>query len=115
VGLESPSGGYMRGCFNHTLDLALARTINFAKFHLGEGRRIELRIDAFNALNLSRITGRNTTMQVTSTTDSTIQNLPFDSGGNLIASRSLPKNAGFGVVNGYQGARNIQAQLRFYF
>jgi hypothetical protein len=44
-------------------------------------------VDAFNALNLSRITGRNTTMQVTSTTDATIQNLPFDASGNLIASR----------------------------
>jgi hypothetical protein len=115
MGLESPSGGYMRGCFSHSLDLSLAREINLGKFHLGEGRRIELRLDAFNALNLSRINGRNTTMQVTSTTDSTIQNLPFDAGGNLIASRSLPKNAGFGVANGYQGARNLQAQLRFYF
>jgi hypothetical protein len=115
VGLDSPGGGYMRGCFNHSLDLALARTINLGKFHLGEGRRIELRVDAFNALNLSRITGRNTTMQVTSTTDATIQNLPFDASGNLIVSRSLPKNAGFGVANGYQGARNLQAQLRFYF
>jgi hypothetical protein len=105
----------MRGCFYHSLDLAIARTFNMANFHLGEGRRIELRIDAFNALNLSRITGRNTNMQVASTTDSTIMNLPFDASGNLITSRSLPKNAGFGVANGYQGARNLQAQLRFYF
>jgi hypothetical protein len=115
VGLESPGGGYLRGCFNHTLDLALARTFNFADFHLGEGRRIELRLDAFNALNLSRITGRYTIMQVPSTTDSTIQNLPFDASGNLISTRSLPKNAGFGVANAYQTPRNLQAQLRFYF
>jgi hypothetical protein len=44
-----------------------------------------------------------------------VDGLVFDASGNLITSRSLPKNAGFGVANGYQGARNLQAQLRFYF
>ena len=109
VGLESGMD-YLRGCFNQTLDLALARVIR-----LGEARRIEFRIDAFNVPNWADITGRNTTMNVTSPTDSTIKNLPFDADGNLIASRSQPKNAGFGVANGYQAARSIQAWLRFTF
>ena len=54
-------------------------------------------------------------MNVVSPADSTITNLPFDSSGNLIATRSQPKNAGFGVANAYQGARSLQAQIRFVF
>ena len=42
-------------------------------------------------------------------------NLPFDSSGNLVVSRSLPKNAGFGVANAYQAPRTLQAQIRFSF
>jgi hypothetical protein len=54
-------------------------------------------------------------MNVVSPTDSTFTNLPFDSNGNLIASRSQPKNAGFGVANGYQSPRSLQAWIRFVF
>lgn len=109
VGLESGSD-YLRGCFYQQFDLALQRDFRF-----GETRRLSFRIDAFNAFNQSHITGRNTTMTVASTTDFTIQNLPFDANGNLISSRSQPKDAGFGMVNGYQGPRTIQAWLRFTF
>jgi hypothetical protein len=109
VGLESGSD-YLRGCFNNTLDLALARDIR-----LGEGKRIQFRLDVFNAPNQARITGRNTTMAVTSPVDPTVTNLPFDASGNLIPSRSQPKNAGFGVANGYQGPRSLQGQIRFSF
>ncbi|HXG57336.1 MAG TPA: hypothetical protein VNJ03_18290 [Vicinamibacterales bacterium] len=45
----------------------------------------------------------------------TATNLPFDANGNLIASRSLPRGAGFGVANAYQNPRTIQAQIRFSF
>ena len=109
VGLES-SNDYLRGCFFQALDLSLSRAIR-----LGESRRVEFRLDAFNAANRAGITGRNTTMNVVSPTDSTFTNLPFDSNGNLIASRSQPKNAGFGVANGYQSPRSLQAWIRFVF
>jgi hypothetical protein len=85
------------------------------EFRLGEGRRLSFRLDAFNAFNQSHITGRNTTMTVASTTDPTIQNLPFDSSGNLIATRAKPNSSGFGEVTGYQGARTLQAWIRFTF
>lgn len=109
VGLESGMD-YLRGCFYQQFDLALQRD-----FRLGESRRLSFRLDAFNAFNQSHVTGRNTTMTVASTTDPTITNLPFDSGGNLISTRSQPRTAGFGMVNGYQSARTLQAWLRFTF
>jgi hypothetical protein len=52
---------------------------------------------------------------VASPTDPTPANLPFDAQGNLIESRSLPKNAGFGVANAYQAPRTMQFQIRFSF
>jgi len=73
----------LRGCFFQQFDLALQRDFRF-----GESRRLSFRLDAFNVFNQSHITGRNTTITVASTTDATIQNLPFDSAGNLIAARS---------------------------
>jgi len=111
VGLES-SAGYLRGCFQSVLDLSLARTIR-----LRGGRNIQLRVDAFNAPNSSIITGRNSTATFSSPTDpNTIQNLPFDSTtGLLLASRSLPRGAGFGVANAYQAPRTIQIQVRFSY
>jgi opacity protein-like surface antigen len=109
VGLESGSD-YLRGCFQQQFDLALQRNIR-----IGEGRRLSLRVDAFNAFNQSHINGRNTTMQVASQTDPTIVNLPFDSSGNLVAARSRPNTAGFGMVSSYQAARTLQAWLRFTF
>jgi hypothetical protein len=109
VGLESGMD-YMRGCFYQQFDLALQR-----EFRLGESRRFSFRIDAFNVFNQSHITGRNATMTVASLTDSTIVNLPFDSSGKLIPTRSTPRSSGFGMATGFQGARNIQAWLRFRF
>jgi hypothetical protein len=109
VGLES-GVDYMRGCFYQQFDLALQRDFRF-----GETRRLSFRLDAFNALNQSHITGRNTTLQVASPTDSTIVNLPFDSSGNLLSSRLKPNASGFGQATGWQGARTLQAWLRFTF
>jgi hypothetical protein len=110
VGLES-GASYLRGCFTSTLDLAIARNIR-----LGGGRAVQLRVDIFNAPNSATITGRNTTLSLTSPNDPvTPQNLPYDGAGNIIASRSQPRNAGFGVANAYQPARSIQGQIRFSF
>jgi hypothetical protein len=107
VGFES-GADYLRGCFNSVLDMAIARNIR-----LGGGRQVQLRGDVFNAPNQSRVTGRNTTLSVASPIDATPANLPFDSSGNLVVSRSLPKNAGFGVANTYQASRTVEAQIRF--
>jgi hypothetical protein len=109
VGLESGQD-YLRGCFSSAFDLAIARNIR-----LGGHRAVQLRVDMFNAPNQAIITGRNATMQVTSPTNGTQVNLPFDASGNLITSRSLPKNAGFGVASGYQAPRTVQVQVRFQF
>lgn len=109
VGLES-SSDYLRGCHNQSLDFAIAREIQFR-----ESRRLQFRLDIFNTPSEARVTGRNATMALVSPLDQTVTNFPFDASGALIPSRSQPKNAGVGVVTGYQGPRNLQAQLRFVF
>jgi hypothetical protein len=109
LGLES-GADYLRGCFSSALDLTIARSIR-----LGRGRQIQFRLDAFNATNRAGITGRNSTLSVASPTDPAPANLPFDPSGNLVTSRSQPKNAGFGVANAYQAPRTMQAQIRFSF
>jgi hypothetical protein len=110
VGLES-GNNYLRGCFSSVLDLSIARNIE-----VGGGRAVQLRVDMFNAPNQARITGRNTTLNLSSPSDPvTPQNLPFDDDGQLVESRSRPRGAGFGVANNYQAARTIQAQIRFSF
>lgn len=110
LGLES-GADYLRGCFNSVLDLAIARNIR-----LGGGRQLQLRVDLFNAPNAAGITGRNTTMNLTNPNDPvTATNLPYDAAGNLIVTRSQPKNAGFGVVNAYQAPRTAQVRIRFSF
>jgi hypothetical protein len=110
VGLES-GNSYLRGCFINVLDLAIARNIR-----LGGARNLQLRVDMFNAPNAAAITGRNTTINFTNPTDPvTATNLPYDAQGNLIATRSRPRGAGFGVATNYQPPRTVQAQIRFSF
>jgi hypothetical protein len=110
VGLES-GASYLRSCFSSVLDLAIARNIRLAG-----GRSIQLRADMFNAPNEAGITARNTTMNLSNPNDPvTITNLPFKADGTLDPTRSLPKNAGFGVVTGYQNPRSVQVQIRFSF
>jgi len=111
VGLDS-GNGYLRGCFSSVFDLSVQRNIR-----LGGGRNLQLRVDMFNAPNQAGITGRNTSVSYPSPTSRTApQNLPYDLvTGEPIASRSLPRGAGFGVANGYQNPRSIQVQVRFSF
>ncbi|MBM3766989.1 MAG: carboxypeptidase regulatory-like domain-containing protein [Acidobacteria bacterium] len=109
VGLES-GASYLRGCYFQALDLSIAREVR-----IGESKRLQFRLDIFNAPNEARITGRNTTLNLVSPLDQTVTNLPFDASGNIIPSRSQPKNAGVGLATGYQGPRNLQAQIRFVF
>jgi hypothetical protein len=112
VGLES-GNNYLYGCASMNLDLSINRTIR-----LGESKSIVLRVDVFNAPNQARITGRNTSMTLPSpdkpnASDAT--NLPFAADGSVIASRSKPRGAGFGVATGYQSPRTTQFTLRFTF
>jgi len=109
VGLES-GADYLRGCFYSVIDMSLAKNIR-----LGGSRSLQFRVDIFNVPNAAAVTGRNTTMQVQSPIDPTQTNLPYDAQGNVVAARSLPKNAGFGVANAYQNPRRIQLQVRFAF
>jgi hypothetical protein len=123
VGLES-GASYLHGCFARVFDLSIARNIR-----LPGGRNIQLRADMFNAFNEAGITGRNTTLQLNTPLDATTHVQPaFDpvtgllnngvnltSTGAVSANRSQPKNAAFGVANGFQAPRSIQVQIRFAF
>ena len=105
-GLES-GNGYLSGCFISSMDLAIARFIE-----LGRGRRLQLRFDLFNAFNQQGITGRQTTMNLSSPSDPlTITNLPDPATG----ARTLPNGAGFGVANNFQAPRSAQVQIRFEY
>jgi hypothetical protein len=110
VGLDSPNG-YLRGCFQSALDLAIARNIR-----LGGARNLQLRVEMFNAPNQAIITARNTTMNLTSPSDPvTITNLPYDATGAILPTRVKPSNSGFGQAAGWQNPRSVQAQVRFSF
>ena len=109
LGLES-GRNYMAGCPDHTLDLSLARNIR-----LGGARQIQLRLDAFNALNTVVYSGRVTQLQLNSPTDQTVRNPQYLPNGQVDPSRLTPRNAGFGAVTGAQAMRSIQAQIRFSF
>ncbi len=112
VGLES-GPGYVRGCFQSTLDLSIARTIRLGA---KGSRNLQLRVDLFNAPNSAIITARNTTINLVNPSDPvTITNLPYTADGTLIATRSKPRGAGVGVATDYQSPRRVQVQVRFSF
>jgi hypothetical protein len=109
-GLESGQN-YMKGCPDHTLDLAIARNIR-----VGGSRSIQLRAEMYNALNTVIFTGRNSTMNMANlSTASVATNLPYDANGNLIPTSIIPRSAGFGVVNNSNAARSVQVTARFSF
>lgn len=111
VGLDS-SNDYLKGCFLSVLDLSIARNIR-----LGGGRVLQLRADMFNAPNSAQITGRQTSLTLASPTDPVSPlNLPYDPAtGTILSNRVRPNQAGFGAVNAYQAARNVQGYIRFSF
>ena len=109
LGLES-GRNYMAGCPDHTLDLSIARNIR-----LGGSKQIQLRVEAYNALNTVVYNGRVTTVQLNSPTDQTVRNPQFRPDGSVDPNRLTPRNAGFGAVTSAQGMRSIQAQIRFSF
>lgn len=90
----------------NNFDLSLQKAFAF-----GEARRLELRVDAFNALNHTQFSGVNATLNVVSLTNFTPTNLPFDANGNFIqANRN-----GFGTVNGARDPRILQLVARLVF
>jgi hypothetical protein len=103
TGLES-SKNYMNRAYTNNLDLSVAK-----RFSLGGARRLELRIDAFNALNHTQFLDINTQMTVRSLTDPTITNLPYDAAGNLV------NPTGFGAVTNTRPPRQVQLLARFQF
>ena len=84
-GLESGTN-YLNYQPLYALDLSVARFIRF-----GGSRRLEMRVDAFNAFNTFTITGVNTMLQVRSLADPTPTNLSRDASGTLVnATASAP-------------------------
>lgn len=102
-GLESGTN-YLNYQPVYSIDLSVARFVRF-----GGNRRLELRIDAFNAMNTRTITAVNTTLQVRSLADPTPTNLTRDASGTLINA------TGFGAVTAVAPARQVQLMMRFHF
>ncbi len=103
VGLESP---------RYTMYLPPAQSLDLSvskSFPFGGKRRLELRIDAFNALNLVNYSGVNSTIFFKSLTDPTITNLPYDASGNLV------NKFGVGTISAVGAPRQLQLMTRFTF
>jgi hypothetical protein len=105
IGLESGIN-YMRGCSDHTLDLSISRT-----FRVTTTQRLEVRFDAFNALNAVIFSARNATLNVRSLTDPTPTNLPYDASGNFV----FANRTGFGAATNTAAPRTMQVLVRFQF
>src|SRR5262249_8559272 len=100
IGLES-GRNYMNRAPANNLDLSVAK-----RFAFGGGRRLEIRIDAFNALNKTQLLAVNTTLVVRSLTDPTPTNLPFDAAGNLV------NPTGFGAITSVRPPPHVQLLAR---
>ena len=88
----------------NNLDLSIAKA-----FPVGKQVRMEVRLDAFNALNHTQFISVNNTVNFASLTDRTITNLPHDANGNLV------RNNGFGSVNQVAPGRTLQLVTRLTF
>jgi hypothetical protein len=86
------------------LDLSISKIIP-----VGNRVKLEVRLDAFNALNHTQYNLVNNTVNFASLTDRTITNLPHDANGNVI------RNNGFGSVNGVAPPRTLQLVTRLTF
>jgi hypothetical protein len=103
IGLES-GRWFLYGPPTNNLDLSLSKS-----FRLGGERRIEVRLDAFNALNHTQFSGVNNTLNFASLSDPTPTNLPYNAAGELV------NRNGFGTVNGVRLPRQLQLVTRFSF
>jgi hypothetical protein len=109
VGLES-SRYVLGGCADHTVDLAIAKSIKF-----GNNKSLQFRWDVYNVFNTVIYNNRNSNVIYRSPTDQTIVNSQYLPDGSLDPTRLQPKNAGFGAATGAQPLRNSQLQIRFGF
>jgi len=111
VGNES-GRNLLHGCSDHTTDLSIARNFRLG----GERRRLQLRLDAFNAFNTVVINGRQAQLQLNDPTNTTtIRNNQINADGSLNRARLRPVDAGFGAATSAQPMRSLQLQLRFIF
>jgi hypothetical protein len=83
------------------LDLSLSKS-----FVIGKALRLELRVDAFNALNHTQFTGVN---NVPIFVGGRIANLPYDAAGDAV------RADGFGAVSGAAPPRTLQLVTRLTF
>jgi hypothetical protein len=103
LGMES-ARYFLHGPPVNNLDLSLSKSFAF-----GKGIRLEVRLDAFNALNHTQFSGVNNTAAFKSLSDWTILNPAYDASGNLVS------NNGFGSINGVRPARTLQLVTRLTF
>jgi len=88
----------------NNLDLSLSKS-----FSVKDRVRLEVRLDAFNALNHTQFTGVNNSVSFAGINDSTVTNLPYDANGNLV------RQNGFGTINGVAPPRTLQLVTRLTF
>jgi hypothetical protein len=88
----------------NNLDLSISKAFTF-----GKGVRLEVRLDAFNALNKTQFTGVNNSVSFAGINDRTVTNLPYDASGNLV------RQNGFGTINGVAPPRTLQLVTRLTF
>jgi hypothetical protein len=86
------------------LDVSLSKSFPF-----GKKARLEVRLDAFNALNHTQYSGVNNSVSFASLSDPTVTNLPYDAAGNLV------RKTGFGTISGVRPPRTLQLVTRFTF
>ena len=103
LGLESGTN-YLTQAPVNMLNLSISRIISMAG-----GRKLELRLDAFNALNSVNFTTVNSSLTVRSLADPTPTNLAEDASGNVV------NPVGFGAVTNVAAARQIQLLVRVSF
>jgi hypothetical protein len=102
-GMES-ARYFLHGPPINNLDLSLSKSFAF-----GKGVRLEVRLDAFNALNHTQFTGVNNTAVFASLSNPTITNPAYDANGNVV------RNNGFGSVSGVRPPRTLQLVTRLTF
>jgi hypothetical protein len=95
---------FVHGPAVNNLDLSLSKS-----FRVGERVRLELRLDAFNALNHTQSSGVNSTVAFAGLNDPTVVNLPYDQSGELV------QQNGFGTISGVRPPRTLQLVARLTF
>ena len=95
---------FLHGPPVNNLDLSLSK-----RFSFGKGIRLEVRLDAFNALNHTQFTGVNNRADFASLRDATITNLAYDGSGHVV------RNNGFGSITGVRPPRTLQLVTRLTF